>query len=232
MDEESPTFPAVAVPDGSAVGGNRVPANRARLRALGRLALPIAALAGIAGAVLLLSRPWQNDAVDPPGMAAVREAERLGALDPLQPKQGQPAPDFALRSLAGPVLRLSDFRGSVVLINFWATWCGPCRAEMAEIEAVYQAQKDRAFVVLAVNDDNASTVDALRLARDFREEVGVSFPMVLDAPAGDVFTQYRLYGLPSSFLVDADGIVRFIKFGPLNRDELTREVERARRPRS
>jgi cytochrome c biogenesis protein CcmG/thiol:disulfide interchange protein DsbE len=194
-----------------------------------RYAAPFIAIAAVAGVVLALSRPWQKPAGYPPGSAALREAERLGALDPLAPKVGQPAPDFALWSLDGQTIRLSDLRGRVVLINFWATWCGPCRAEMPEIETVYREFKDQGFVVLAVNEENVSLEEARKLARDFRDELDLTFPILLDGPEGQVFRQYRLYGLPSSFIVDRDGVIRTVRFGPLSRDFLRAKLDEARR---
>lgn len=194
-----------------------------------RYVTPFAAIAAVAGLVLALSRPWHKPAGYPSGSAALREAERLGALDPFAPKVGQPAPDFALWSLDGQTVRLSEFRGRVVLINFWATWCGPCRGEMPEIEAVYREFKDQDFVVLAINEENVSLDEARKLARDFRDELDLTFPILLDGPDGQVFRQYRLYGLPSSFIVDKEGVIRAVRFGPLNRDFLRAKLEEARR---
>jgi peroxiredoxin len=194
-----------------------------------RYAAPFVTIAAVAGAVVALSRPWQKPTGYPPGSAALREAERLGALDPFAPKVGQAAPDFALWSLDGQTVRLSDFRGRVVLINFWATWCGPCRGEMPEIEAVYREFKDQDFMVLAINEENTSLDEARKLARDFRDELDLTFPILLDGPDGQVFRQYRLYGLPSSFIVDKEGVIRTVRFGPLNRDFLRAKLEEAYR---
>ena len=113
---------------------------------------------------------------------------------------GEPAPDFALRSLDGQTIRLSELRGRTVLVNFWATWCGPCRAEMPDLQAVYDEHKEN-LVVLAVNVEGTNLDEARRLARDFRDELGLTFPIVLDSPDGDVFAQYKLRGLPDSFFV-------------------------------
>ncbi len=198
-----------------------------------RYGTPFAGIAAVTLVVLLLSRPWQSQSSEPPGSAARREAERLGALDPLSPKRGQPAPDFALRSLDGQTVRLSELRGQTVLVNFWATWCGPCRAEMPDIEAVYQQQKDlpgaAGLIVLAINEDNAPYEQARELAKDFRDELGLSFPMLMDAPSGEVFQQYRLRGMPNSFIIDAAGVIRDIKYGPYAREELLRKLEEARK---
>ncbi|MER3461093.1 MAG: hypothetical protein C4303_08420 [candidate division GAL15 bacterium] len=100
---------------------------------------------------------------------------------------------------------------------------------MPEIEAVYRESKEQDFVVLAINEENASLEEARKLARDFRDELDLTFPILLDGPDGQVFRQYRLYGLPSSFIVDRDGIIRTVRFGPLNRDFLRARLEELRR---
>lgn len=117
------------------------------------------------------------------------------------PVAGAPAPDFALFDLQGNEVRLSDLRGQVVLVNFWATWCGPCRLEMPAIEAEYQARKGQGLTVLAVDlDEPADDVAA------FVEELGLSFTTLLD-PGGRVFDLYRVRGYPTSFFVNRDGMV-------------------------
>jgi peroxiredoxin len=110
------------------------------------------------------------------------------------------APEFALADLAGNRVRLSDHRGNVVLLNFWATWCPPCRAEMPSMEKLYQVYRDRGLVILAISGDrtNRSTVET------FVQELGVTFPILLD-PAGEVFAQYGVRGLPTSYLLDRRG---------------------------
>lgn len=110
------------------------------------------------------------------------------------------APEFALADLAGNRVRLSDHRGHVVLLNFWATWCPPCRAEMPSMEKLYQAYRDRGLLILAISGDRTgqSTVEA------FVQEVGVTFPILLD-PANEVFAQYGVRGLPTSYLLDRQG---------------------------
>jgi len=123
------------------------------------------------------------------------------------PAVGSLAPDFALQTLDGKTVRLSDFRGQPVLLNFWATWCGPCRLEMPAIQERYN---DGAFEVLAVNFDESAA-----LVRRFAEELNLSLPIVLD-PGGQVQELYRVRGYPTSFLVDEDGVVRFLHIGEIN----------------
>ena len=122
---------------------------------------------------------------------------------------GRPAPGFALTDLAGNTHRLSDYRGKAVLLNFWATWCVPCRTEMPSIERAYRALKDRGFAVVAVSLDTGprSTVEA------FVKELGLTFPVLLDPRGGTVQT-YRLPGVPASFLIDRRGGLAARELGP------------------
>ena len=133
---------------------------------------------------------------------------------------GQPAPQFSLASAAGPDVRLADYRGQVVLVNFWATWCEPCRTEMPAIDRVYRQQQGRGFEVLAVDvEEGAGQVQT------YQAELGLSFPALLDAD-GTVSRSYRARGLPTSFLVDRQGTIRFVKVGALDEDTLTQQLDK------
>jgi thiol-disulfide isomerase/thioredoxin len=200
------------------------PAPPRRRHPLVRFGLPFAAIFAIAAVILLLSG-WPGRG---PGENPELRAARIGALEPGAPHKGEPAPDFALPSYDGPVVRLSDFRGRIVLVNFWATWCGPCRAEMPEIEAVYREHKDD-LVVLAVNVERFDAEETRRLVRDFRDELGLTFPILFDTPNGEVFKQYRLRGLPDTFFIDRDGIVREVSYGQMSREMLLKKLETTRR---
>lgn len=113
-----------------------------------------------------------------------------------------PAPDFALPTLSGTTLRLSDLKGKVVLINFWATWCIPCKTEMPAIDALYQRHRDRGLEVVAVNLDVLSTAGV----EAFVKEVGVTFRVVLD-PSWSTAHAYRVVGIPTTYLIDRAGHV-------------------------
>jgi len=116
---------------------------------------------------------------------------------------GDEAPDFDLRGLQGTGGHaLSDFRGDVVLVNFWASWCGPCRQEIPELETLWLRYKDEGLVVLSVNVDATA-----RDAEAFLEQSPVSFPVVWDS-ASEVSNQYHVMTLPRSILVDRQGRVR------------------------
>ena len=147
-----------------------------------------------------------------------------GALDARAPAKGEPAPDFALPDLDGAVVRLSDLRGKPVLLNFWATWCGPCKREMPDIQQAY-TQANGELVVLAINAEGTAPELARRLARDFRDEHNLTFPMLFDSPDTDVLNQYRLTGLPDSFFIDRNGIIQEIVIGPLTKKSLDEKLE-------
>jgi peroxiredoxin len=125
------------------------------------------------------------------------------------PQAGFAAPDFTLETPDGEAITLSNLRGRPVLINLWASWCGPCRAEMPAIEAVYNTYKDEGFTVLAVN---ATNQDDRAAAVQFVEAHNLTFPILLDL-SGEVSRQYALRALPSTFFVDQDGIIQEVVIG-------------------
>lgn len=138
------------------------------------------------------------------------------------PAAGFLAPDFALTTLDGESAQLSELRGQVVLVNLWASWCGPCRAEMPAMQRLYERYQDRGFEILAVN---ATNQDSLQAASDFAAENGLSFPILLDLD-GTVSAEYNLRALPSSFFVGPDGVIRNVVVGgPMAEAFLSIQVE-------
>jgi peroxiredoxin len=125
-----------------------------------------------------------------------------------------PAPDLALVDLDGKPASLDDLRGQVVMVNNWATWCPPCRAEMPELEAYYQAHKDDGFVLVGINSgDQSSQVEA------FIQEYNLTFPMWLD-PTGLAIHAFKNNALPSSYILDEKGTVRLVWSGAVSLEAL------------
>ena len=120
---------------------------------------------------------------------------------------GQPAPDFALKSSTGDNMRLSEFRGDVVMINFWATWCGPCRQEMPLLDELYQRYNRVGFNLLGVNIDDDSN-----RAMAMISELGVEFPVLFDAQK-EVSKMYDVDAMPVTVLVDREGNIRYVHQG-------------------
>ncbi len=139
-----------------------------------------------------------------------------GAWAAVQPQQA--APDFTLKRAEGGNLRLAEQRGQVVLINFWASWCGPCRVEMPHLNKLHDKYKAGGFMVLGVNIDDDPRHGAATAAR-----WGIRFPVLLDAEKS-VTRAYDLGAMPSTVLVDRDGRIRFLHRG--YRDGLEAEYEK------
>ncbi len=138
-------------------------------------------------------------------------------LDLGAPEIGSLAPDFVLDDLAGKPVQLSDLRGSVVVINFWASWCDPCREEMPVLQAFYDQYDNQGLVVLGVN---ATYTDSKADAISFIEELELTFPMLFDE-TGEVGDQlYKVVGLPTSYWIDQDGIIRSFQLGALTEGEM------------
>jgi peroxiredoxin len=134
---------------------------------------------------------------------------------------GNAAPDFTLTNLEGAEVSLSDFRGKGVFINFWATWCGPCKREMPLMEKHYQEVKDEGIEILAVNIAESNVA-----VSSFIERIGVTFPVLLDSNPDRVVTQrYGVGALPASYFVDKDGVIVGHYVGEMNESILKEHLE-------
>jgi len=122
-------------------------------------------------------------------------------------KAGNVAPDFTLNSMSGKNLRLKDMRGEVVMVNFWATWCGPCRQEMPLLDGLYKRYRKSGFTLLGVNIDN-DRANAVRMAKKLK----VSFPVLFDTDK-QASELYSVSAMPYTVLIDRDGRVRHVHRG-------------------
>lgn len=130
-----------------------------------------------------------------------------------KPVSGEKSPDFTLKSRDGGNMKLSEQRGNIVLVNFWASWCGPCREELPAFEELYQEYQDMGVEILAVNvDDEAEKANVLL------QDIEVSFPVLFDT-SGDVSKLYDVSAMPTTVLVDRDGNVRLLHPGYRKGDE-------------
>jgi peroxiredoxin len=145
------------------------------------------------------------------------DAVAAGALPPA-PTVGHPAPDFTLTSLDGSVFTLSELRGKPVVLNFWATWCPPCRAEMPELQAASERLAGEVAIIGVNQGENPQQV------RGFIEPLGFTFPMPLDERI-DVSRQYLVRNLPTTFFIDRDGVIRYAQIGPLTEATLAQRLQ-------
>ena len=138
------------------------------------------------------------------------------------PREGFLAPDFRLTLLGGGEVALSELRGQVVIVNLWASWCPPCRAEMPALQEVYEAYGELGLEILAVN---TTYQDSQAAAARFVEEYGLTFPIPLDQ-TGEVSRHYLLRALPTSFFIDRDGVIRNVVIGgPMSKTTIQTTVE-------
>jgi cytochrome c biogenesis protein CcmG, thiol:disulfide interchange protein DsbE len=139
------------------------------------------------------------------------------------PQAGFPAPDFTLHTPTGETYTLSELKGNAVLVNLWATWCPPCRAEMPAIQAIYDEYRDQGFVVLAIN--MTAQDNALNIA-PFLKEYNLNFPVLLDE-TGEISTAYQLRSLPSSYFINRAGVISEVVIGgPMAEALLRTRVEK------
>ncbi len=152
-------------------------------------------------------------------LLAIAGAMLRPAAGPLSAQTlGSPAPAFTLKTLAGGTVSLSDYVGRPVFLNFWASWCKPCRGEMSDIIAAYDTHQGEHLQVLAINlTDQERMTDA----RKFADEFHMPFPVLLDEK-GKVRKGYALRGVPTSVFIDTHGIVRLINPGPITRETIQR----------
>ncbi len=176
-------------------GVDRVDTGQTQERKSGRLLLTILLVLVVAIPIILISLKERG--------------ARSRFTRPLQ--EGRAAPDFTFPDLDGRKVSLSDFRGKVVLVNIWATWCPPCRDEMPSMQTLYERFKGGQFEILAVSIDG----NGREAVAPFMQQMNLSFPVLLD-PKGKIQRLYRITGVPESFIVDREGILVNKVVGPMD----------------
>lgn len=165
--------------------------------------------------LLLLGLGWLVFSRDPEHSNAVG---RIPA-----PKQGFLAPDFSLETTDGQIIRLSELRGKTVVLNFWATWCPPCRAEMPTLERIAQEYADQDVILLGIN---LNFLDKAAEIQAFLEKYGITFPILLDRQ-GEVARLYEISALPTTFFIGPDGMIRYVVIGgPISEVTLRIQIEK------
>lgn len=151
--------------------------------------------------------------------------ENVPGVDLSEVKEGKMAPDFELVTLNGETVKLSDYRGKKVILNFWATWCPPCKAEMPHMQNFYEQNKDNGIEIVAVN---LTKMDKGRMEIDkFVKEYGLTFDIPLDEE-GDIGMQYQAFTIPTSYIIDTNGKIASKVIGPMDEptmESLTNEIE-------
>jgi peroxiredoxin len=156
---------------------------------------------------------------DRPGAAASQSVTVTAAATVDPPKVGKPAPDFELTMIDGTTARLSDFKGRPVWINFWASWCPPCRAENPDIQDLYNAHKDADGLVLlapAIGEGRDSVADYMRRA-------DLHYPVGTDSNT-QIAADYRVLGIPTHIFVDREGIIREIRVGAMSKKTMEKKL--------
>jgi cytochrome c biogenesis protein CcdA/peroxiredoxin len=177
----------------------------------------------------LLAQPTAAPAINAQPTAAANSATALGSITGAAANidaavglaVGNRAPDFQTVSDTGQNIKLSDLRGKVVILNFWATWCGPCRVEMPEFQKAYTNNADKGFAIVAVNN-----IETQAVVKSFRKEMNLTFPLAMDEN-GDIQKKYAIQGYPTTYVLNRSGIVTAWQPGPLTASQIETLVNNA-----
>jgi cytochrome c biogenesis protein CcmG, thiol:disulfide interchange protein DsbE len=188
------------------------PASRGLLLPVLKLVLAIGLIVGV---IWVLEGGRLGDTAD-----SATTSPLSGRGGGVTPRVGEPAPSFSLSTPSGQRLALADLRGQAVLLNFWASWCPPCRGEMPDLENLAREYRASGLVLVGVNlEEEGPTVQR------YADMLGLSFPLALDQD-GEVANRYNLTALPTSYFIDRDGVVRDLNIGALTEKGLRSKLAR------
>lgn len=179
----------------------------------------IVALLVIVDQVILKDKELGSGTVQVDGYEKLAEPQSI----PIGLEPEHRAPEIILSNLNGEKVSLEDFKGKKILLNFWATWCPPCKEEMPDMETLYKENKENDFVVLGVNMTNTESSEEKVAA--FVEEYGLTFPILMDKN-GKVSHAYELLSYPTTYFIDSDGIIRSKVVGAISKAHMYQEMMR------
>ncbi len=151
------------------------------------------------------------------GLVWFTVSRQNGAALPAVGELNRPAPDLALPTLDGAGVRLADLRGKVVLVNFWGTWCEPCKEETPALQAAYQQFQSEGLVIVGINLRRQETSDDA--VREFVQQYGVTYPIALDID-GEAARLFQISPIPVSYFIDPEGTIRYVRIGTLTTDDV------------
>ncbi|SDZ93898.1 Peroxiredoxin [Thalassobacillus cyri] len=163
--------------------------------------------------------PQMRVAGDGPEEDTAVENEAASGEGEVGLEKGQKAPDFELKTLEGETVKLSDYRGKKVMINFWATWCPPCRAEMPDMQKFYE-NEDIEILAINLTQTESSRDDVGK----FVDEFGLTFPVLMDENVA-VANQYQIKPIPTSYFIDSEGYIQYVALGAMNYDLMLQQYE-------
>lgn len=163
------------------------------------------------------SAPGRGAGLAPATVALAVLPVLLGACEPQigwqgGPAVGDPAPSYTVETLSGEAVSLDDFRGRPLLLNFWATWCTPCRTETPFLQSLYEAHRGKGLQVVGVSMDSPGSLEDIR---EFTAEMGVTYDVLYD-PRQVGMDRFSLIGLPATYVLDSEGEIRFFRVGPVS----------------
>lgn len=161
-----------------------------------------------------------NDTDNETNTGAQQNEETVVESDEIGLEKGEIAPDFELQTLNGETVKLSDLRGERVMVNFWATWCPPCRAEMPDMQKLHETTDIKILAVNLIDTESSPEV-----VPEFLDELGLTFPVLLDEES-ELANEYKIVAYPTSFMIDSNGRIQFKVLGAINYDIMIQEFEK------